>query len=170
MNRIFLPLAALLVVSGFGVLAFSQRPWAPRSDIEQPIPFSHRIHAGVNSIPCQYCHEYARRSDNSGAPPVQRCVGCHGDSLFGGLQPVTRPWSNHNQPPFEIRWNRVYTMPDFVRFSHAPHIHAGLACQACHGPVETMDRVVPVYEINMGFCVDCHTRRKAPLDCFVCHH
>jgi len=170
MNRIFLPLAAVLLISGATVIAFSQRPWLPRMDVVQPIPFSHRIHAGVNKIPCQYCHEYARRSENAGIPPVERCVGCHGSGITGGIKPVTRAWSDHTQPPFEIRWNRVYTLPDFVKFFHSPHIHAGIQCQQCHGDVQNMDRVVPVKEINMGFCVDCHTQRKASLDCVSCHH
>jgi hypothetical protein len=29
---------------------------------------------------------------------------------------------------------------------------------------------VPAFEINMGFCVDCHTEKKATLDCVGCHH
>ncbi len=85
-------------------------------------------------------------------------------------RPVTRPWTDNTPEAFEIQWNRVYTLPDFVRFTHRPHIHAGIECQSCHGPVQTMDRVVPVHEINMGFCVDCHTEKKATLDCVGCHH
>ncbi|HUY28134.1 MAG TPA: cytochrome c3 family protein [Candidatus Binataceae bacterium] len=170
MNRIFLPLAAVLLISGASVIAFSQRPWLPRMDVVQPIPFSHRIHAGVNEIPCQYCHEYARRSENAGIPAVARCVGCHGSGIVNGIKPVTRAWSDRAQPPFEIRWNRVYTLPDFVKFAHSPHIHAGIRCQQCHGEVQKMDRVVPVKQMDMGFCVDCHTQRKASLDCVSCHH
>jgi len=98
------------------------------------------------------------------APPMPEPIA------KGGIEPVTRPWTDHAQPPFEIQWNRVYTLPDFVRFPHNPHIHAGVQCQSCHGPVETMDRIVPVYEINMDFCVDCHTERHATLDCVGCHH
>jgi hypothetical protein len=97
-------------------------------------------------------------------------VGCHGSQKSGGLLPVTRPWTDNTQSNFEIRWNRVYTLPDFVRFTHRPHINAGLACQTCHGPVETMERIQPVHEINMGFCIDCHTKRGATQDCYVCHH
>jgi hypothetical protein len=170
MNRIIIPLAVLTFLCGVSVVAFSERPWAPRVDVEQPLPFSHRVHAGINHIPCQYCHEYARRSQTSGAPPIERCVGCHGSALTGGIKPVTRPWTDHQHQPFEIRWNRVYVLPDFVRFTHKPHIWAGVACQSCHGDVQTMDRVTPVYEINMGFCIDCHTKRGATQDCFVCHH
>src|SRR6202171_6832921 len=101
MNRTVLPLALLLLILGGAVIAFSERPWAPRADVVQPIPFSHRIHAGVNKIPCQYCHEYARRSTTSGVPPVQRCVGCHGSQKTGGLLPVTRAWSHNKQTGFE---------------------------------------------------------------------
>ncbi|MGH7814832.1 MAG: cytochrome c3 family protein [Candidatus Binataceae bacterium] len=171
MNRTIIPLAILLIVSGAGVVAFSQRPWAPRTDVTQPIQFSHRVHAGVNKIPCQYCHAYARRSSDAGIPAVSRCVGCHGNgTLGGGIQPVTRPWTDNQRPPFEIVWNRVYTLPDFVRFTHRPHINAGIKCQRCHGPVQTMDRIVPAYEINMGFCIKCHTQRHATLECENCHH
>ena len=73
-------------------------------------------------------------------------------------------------PYGEIAWNRVYTLPDFVRFAHRPHVLAGVACQECHGPVETMDRIVPVQDINMGFCITCHTERHVSKDCSVCHY
>src|SRR5208337_2570924 len=148
MNRALIPVAIILLLIGAAVAAFSQRPWLPRADVVQPLPFSHRVHAGINKIPCQYCHEYARRSSVSGVPPVQRCVGCHGTSgaLHAALRPVTRPWSDQTPTQFEIRWNRVYTLPDFVKFTHKPHIAANVTCQTCHGPVEEMERVVPVHE------------------------
>lgn len=176
MNRIILPLVGVFLALGVSVVLFSERPWLPRTDVVQPIPFSHRIHAGVNHIPCQYCHEYARRSENAGVPPVERCVGCHGSASFAGemqtagIQPVTRPWTDHHPASFEIQWNRVYQLPDFVKFTHRPHIAAGIRCQHCHGPVQTMDRIVPVYQIDMGFCVSCHTQHHATLDCVNCHH
>src|SRR6202011_4489228 len=103
MNRILIPVSLFMFVIGLYMVGVSQRPWAARSDIEQPIPFSHRVHAGINKIPCQYCHEYARVSGMSGVPPVERCVGCHGSALLGGIQPITRAWTDSRQPPFEIR-------------------------------------------------------------------
>jgi hypothetical protein len=30
--------------------------------------------------------------------------------------------------------------------------------------------VEPVHEINMGFCLNCHSKRGATQECFVCHH
>jgi hypothetical protein len=171
-NRVVLPVAILLVLVGAVVAALSEHPWSPRRDVVQPIPFSHRVHAGVHQIPCQYCHEYARRSQTAGVPPVQRCLGCHMKvgTQQAALPAVTQPWTDTAQPPGEIPWQRVYTLPDFVRFAHRPHVLAGIACQDCHGPVETMDRVVPVYDINMGFCISCHTARQVTKDCSICHY
>ena len=162
----------LLIVLGISIAAFSQHPWSPRPDVVQPIPFSHRIHAGIRAIPCQYCHAEARRSETAGVPPIRRCIGCHSKTADNGmaLAAVTEPWTDDRPLPGEIHWQRVYTLPDFVRFTHRPHIVAGLACQRCHGPVETMDRVVPVHDINMGFCLDCHRQRQASTDCVTCHY
>ena len=172
MSRVILTIAVALVLVAAGVAAFSEHPWSPRRDVVQPIPFSHRIHAGVKKIPCQYCHEYARRSQTSGVPPVQRCLGCH--MKVGGeqtaLAATTQPWTDSTRIPGEIAWQRVYTLPDFVHFAHRPHILAKVRCQECHGPVETMDRVEPVHDINMGFCLDCHTKKDASKDCVTCHY
>lgn len=163
-----LPVAALLAT--VTLTFFSERPWLPQTHIVQPIPFSHYVHAGEHHIPCEYCHAYARRSDFAGVPPVERCVGCHGSMNWRAVRPVTRPWTNPQKSQFEIRWNRVYVLPSFVRFSHRIHIHANIACQTCHGPVQTMNRITPVKAIDMGFCVGCHTRRNVTRDCFACHY
>jgi hypothetical protein len=163
-----LPLVALLAT--VAITLFSERPWLPQTHVVQPIPFNHRVHAGVHHIPCEYCHAYARRSDFAGVPPVQRCAGCHSSLNWRKIQPVSRPWMNPQKSPFEIRWNRVYVLPSFVRFSHRIHVHANIACQTCHGPVQTMNRVEPVKTIDMGFCINCHTQRNVTRDCFACHY
>ena len=79
-----------------------------------------------------------------------------------------------------IAWNRVHTLPDFAYFDHRPHLNAGVSCQQCHGPVETMEQVRQEQNLTMGWCVNCHrdanrtgvAERKvnASLDCQVCHH
>jgi len=169
--RRIVPPALLLLLAGGLATAFSQRPWAPRSGVVQPVEFSHRVHAGVDAIPCQYCHAYARRSRNAGVPPMERCIGCHRQVPGAGLTvPARQPWTETRQLPFQVAWNRVYALPDFVRFNHRPHVRVGVACQECHGPVETMDRIEPVAEIDMGFCITCHTQRGASRDCSVCHY
>jgi len=170
--RRVVPAVLVLLVGGTMTFALSQRPWAPRRGVVQPIEFSHRIHSGEHAIPCLYCHEYARRSRNAGVPPMARCIGCHRQvaAPLEASAPAERPWSEPGPAPYGVAWNRVYALPDFVRFSHRPHVLAGVACQECHGPVERMDRVEPVHEINMGFCITCHTERNVSRDCFLCHY
>ncbi len=80
-----------------------------------------------------------------------------------------------------IRWVRVYNLPDFVFFDHRSHVNAGVTCQTCHGPVETMERVAQVPDLTMGWCVNCHRdvkngkfpelKGKNPsISCTVCHY
>ncbi len=44
---------------------------------DQPIKFSHKTHAGVHKINCQYCHDGARRSKHSIIPATNTCLNCH---------------------------------------------------------------------------------------------
>ena len=169
--RRVIPIALALLAIGGLTAAVAEHPWTPRRGVVQPIEFSHRVHAGEHEIPCQYCHEYARRSRSAGVPPMQRCIGCHRQGVdLPSVRDAHQPWTDDHQLPFQVVWNRVYALPDFVRFSHRPHIRAGVACQECHGPVETMDRVEPAKEINMGFCISCHAARNVSRDCALCHY
>lgn len=78
-----------------------------------------------------------------------------------------------------IVWARIHQVPDFVYFDHRPHVAAGLACQKCHGPVETMEQVRQTATLNMGWCLNCHRGRDGTLvaglpvnaisDCSACH-
>lgn len=129
----------------------------------QPIRFSHKIHAGQDAIPCQYCHIYARRSSISGVPPVRICMGCH--QLIGTqldeVQKVHKYW-NDKKP---IPWVKIFDIPDFVGFPHFKHVNArneiypsGVACETCHGPIKTM-AVVEKRDADfglMGWCLRCH--------------
>lgn len=71
--------------------------------------------------------------------------------------------------PVPIRWQRVHRTPDFVSFDHRSHVTAGVSCQRCHGPVETMERVRQFATLEMGWCVNCHRQNSATLDCGACH-
>lgn len=185
----------------------------------QPIAFSHRLHAGELSIPCQYCHSGADRSRTAGIPPLNTCMNCHSkvsssflaaraeaaaaekerrkprpivsdelrkiyDAL--GVDPEGKPVPG--KAPAPLKWTRVHNLPDFVYFDHRPHVSAGLACQTCHGPVETMETMRQAASLSMGWCVNCHrsTKVEAPLlnwprkasqggqhasvDCKACHY
>lgn len=130
---------------------------------DQPLPFSHKIHAGDNKIDCQYCHIYARRSWVAGAPPVRVCMGCHTTVAtdLQVIQKLTKYWEDKTPIP----WRKIHDVPDFVRFPHFKHVNAknetfpaGVSCQQCHGPVQDME-VVQVANPEfgtMGWCLSCH--------------
>ena len=74
-----------------------------------------------------------------------------------------------NQEP--IPWIKVHDLPDFVHFPHKRHVAAGVECQTCHGPVETMDRVTRMAPTEMGLCLTCHRENNVEhgIDCLTCH-
>ncbi len=44
---------------------------------EQPIFYSHKVHAGTNQISCLYCHGGAQDSKQASVPSVNACMNCH---------------------------------------------------------------------------------------------
>jgi hypothetical protein len=147
---------------------------APADTTIQPIAFPHNIHAGTYKLDCMYCHFSAERSVDAGLPPVTTCAGCH--RLIPGTanpQEIVKlmGYASRNE---SIPWTRVYKVSDHVHFPHMRHINAGLKCQECHGPVETMGAIEtqdPAWPgRDMGMCVQCHIERGASRDCAVCHY
>lgn len=146
----------------------------------QPIPFSHALHAGEYKIDCMYCHTGTDQARAAGVPSVEVCMGCH--AQFGGdlegVQTLKKLWEAQ-QP---IEWVQVHRVPDHVKFRHNRHVQAGVACQRCHGPVETMDKIqmtpdtiwwpwlLPSKKLEMGWCIDCHRQNQASQDCLTCHY
>ncbi len=153
-------LAGILLI--FFILAHSTS--AP----DQPIAFSHKIHAGDYKIPCQFCHPFAERSPVAGVPSVRVCMGCH--QITAAQKPEVQNLKTYWDKDEPVPWVRVHNLPGHVRFAHQPHIRKGLTCQECHGLVETMDRLRKAAPLSMGWCVRCHVKRDADRDCMVCHH
>jgi hypothetical protein len=112
----------------------------------------------------------------AGLPSVEKCMGCHRNVQVReekdqpDVDALLRLWEE-GQP---LRWAKVNDQPDFVYFSHRPHVAKGVSCEACHGDVSHMDLARPVHNMNMGFCLACH-RQQAPekvehlVDCQTCH-
>src|SRR6185295_7927039 len=44
---------------------------------EQPIFYSHKVHAGTNQINCLYCHGGAWEGKHANIPSVNICMNCH---------------------------------------------------------------------------------------------
>ena len=132
-------------------------------NIEQPIPFSHKLHVVNNGLSCEYCHSSARVSSNAGIPPVRTCIGCHAlvkgrsDEQKKEIKKITDAWAKKEPIP----WKKIHDLPDFVHFSHEKHIKAGFDCTNCHGDVTETKHPVPkpLYgevPLSMGWCISCH--------------
>jgi hypothetical protein len=159
------------VIAGSGVLvlfigAVFLASSGGAKDEKQPLAFSHKIHAGENKIACEYCHSYARRAAVAGIPSVQRCMGCH--KITAANKPEVQKLQNHWNQKQPIQWVKVTSMPDFVFFEHWPHVRAGVKCQTCHGPIETMEETQP-NTLIMSECLACHRKEKVSIDCMICH-
>ena len=121
---------------------------------EQPIPFSHRVHAGELGLDCRYCHNTVEETQHAAIPPTQTCMNCHAQ---------IHPQSENIQPLFEsyetgmpIQWVRVHDLPQYSYFNHGAHVTRGVSCVECHGRVDTMDVVYQHETLSMGWCLDCH--------------
>ncbi len=122
--------------------------------VEQPIPFSHQIHAGLIGTDCRYCHTSVNQTAYANIPPTETCVTCHTqvkqDSPY--IQPV---WQSL-ETGLPIEWRRVHDLPDFVYFNHSIHVTKGIGCTECHGRVDQMPVVWKEEALFMGWCLNCH--------------
>ncbi len=135
--------------------------------IRQPIAFSHRLHVTDKEIDCFYCHPYGERSMNAGLPSADKCLGCH-DHIIPEHEEILK-LKGFKERGENVPWVRVYYNPDHVYFPHFMHLkEKNIACQDCHGEVERVDTLHQV-TFYMGFCIDCHNRREASVECTACH-
>ncbi len=187
-NKIYITLVILVLCVGFGV-------WLSESAIglgrtknyqpEQPIFYSHKVHAGINQISCLYCHGNAWESKHATVPSLNVCMNCHaaindythGPKLYredgaevDGTAEIQKLYSytgydpkagKYTQPGKPVEWIKIHNLPDHVFFSHAQHIRAGkVQCQTCHGPIQQMNEVKQFAELSMGWCINCHRTTK----------
>lgn len=153
----------------------------------QPIHYSHKIHAGDNQIDCNFCHSSARKSKTAGIPSLNVCMSCHKNisevaeetateeyskefydgeiaKLYKavGWSPEEQEYSGKTEP---VKWVRIHNLPDFAYFNHSQHVTvAGIACQTCHGEVESMEIMEQFAPLTMGWCIDCHRQTNVNLE------
>lgn len=188
-----LGLALLAILVFLALSSWGQKPAAAARPSVQPINFPHNVHVQTYKMDCQYCHSDARRSEYAGLPSVSRCMGCH--KITAADRPEIQKLAEYASKGEPVPWVRVYTLPEFTYFPHKAHVRAGVQCQTCHGPVETMTTVAaatgptlvndllnlvgvkpPAPPLTMGWCIDCHREQNAtrgtnaPMDCVTCHH
>lgn len=160
---LFVTIFSLKTMVVEGIAAGRQQGYAP----QQPIKFSHQVHAGLNETECLYCHNIAERSKHAGIPETNVCLNCHTVVVEGTNSGKFEIDKIHeaNASGEPIEWVKVHNLPDHVFFSHAQHVGVGnLECQECHGPVEEMDVIEQVPDLSMGWCLDCHRTRKVEFE------
>ena len=121
---------------------------------EQPVEYSHRLHAGQLGMDCRYCHNWVENSPHANVPPTQTCMNCHSQVKTQSLKllKVRQSWAT-GEP---IEWVKVHHLPDYARFSHAVHVNSGVGCETCHGRIDQMEVVAQEEPLSMGWCLECH--------------
>jgi len=146
-------------------LVFSPEMSAMGYAPEQPVAYSHALHAGKMDIDCRYCHTAVETTAKATIPPTATCLNCHANVRTESPKlAMVRESAASGQP---IPWVRVHDLPDFVYFNHAGHIQSGVGCVSCHGRVDRMEVVEQVSPLNMAWCLKCHRNPDAnlrPLD------
>jgi len=125
----------------------------------QPVPFSHKHHAGELGIDCRYCHVSVETSADAGFPATHVCMSCH--SQLWTQAPMLAPVRQSLAENRSIEWKRVARVPDYVYFRHDIHIAKGVSCFECHGRVDRMPLMYRAKAFEMRWCLDCH-RNPAP--------
>lgn len=121
---------------------------------EQPIPYSHRLHAGELGIDCRYCHNQVENSPHANIPPVETCLNCH--NMIKTDSPHIAKLKEAFATNTPIEWVQIHELPDYAYFNHSAHLNAGVSCVSCHGRVDQMEVVHQVEPLSMGWCLDCH--------------
>lgn len=156
---------------------------------EQPIFYSHKVHAGTNQISCLYCHGNTEDGKQANIPSLNVCMNCHmniteytgeplkdseGNEIDGTAEiaklhkavgfakgQTANNWSMDTTMKYPIEWVKIHSLPDHVYFNHSQHVKAGkVQCQTCHGEIQNMDEVKQFAELSMGWCINCHRETK----------
>lgn len=149
-----------LALAGGGLVTFVVSYWfSPKhTDVgyapEQPVAYSHKLHAGLLGMDCRYCHQDAEHSPHASVPDTNTCMNCHGQVLPQSpkLEPVRQSAKNGTPIP----WIKVHMLPEYAYFNHEAHLRAGVGCVSCHGRIDKMEVVRQAEPLSMGWCLDCH--------------
>jgi len=192
-NKLFIAIAGIIIfiLAGYwivngGVEMGRQQNYMPH----QPIFYSHKVHAGINQINCQYCHAGVNDSRQAMIPSTNVCMNCHkqiseytGEQLFdhegnkvdgtaqiqelykyAGWDPAKKDYKRNAKGEIlatPIKWTKIHNLADFVYFNHSQHVNVGnVQCQTCHGPIQEMDEVKQFESLSMGWCINCHRETK----------
>ncbi len=149
---------AVFIAAALGYLgwAVTESPYFTDVNVprEQPVPFSHKHHVTDDGIDCRYCHTSVEKSSFAGIPSTHICMSCH--SRLWTTSPMLEPVRLSYQTDKSLEWTRVNAVPDFAYFDHSIHVHKGVGCTTCHGPIGEMPLTWRANTLYMRWCIDCH--------------
>ena len=135
----------------------------------QPIAYSHKQHIALG-LQCLDCHSSADVGAAATIPSVRKCMLCH--AKIAAAKPEIKKLAEFASKKREVPWQRVYGFPpeSLVKFQHAPHVRANVACATCHGDMTQATTAERLVKHTMGTCLSCHRQNKASEDCASCHY
>ena len=175
-----LPVTVFVVLCSFALTYFASR--AERDGVgytpDQPIAYSHKLHAGNMKIDCQYCHVAVEKSRHAMVPAMATCMNCH--TVARKDTPEIIKLTEYYNEGIPLQWKRVNKVPDYAYFRHSVNINKGIDCVSCHGEIERLEKVGQMSSFTMGSCLNCHRDaherlpylenvKKGPENCSACH-
>lgn len=178
--RVRLPIILFVILLSLVITYFASR--SERDGVgyspDQPILFSHKLHAGDMKIDCQYCHIAVEKSRHAMIPAIETCMNCH--RIARKDKPEIMKLTKFYTEGVAIPWKRIHKVPDFAYFNHSVHVNKGIDCVNCHGDVKQMEKISQMNSFVMSACLDCHRNAHerfpkltnlnlGPDNCFACH-
>jgi hypothetical protein len=163
-NKIPLAIAAGTPVVLIGIIGAVWYYFSPSfTDVgyqpNQPVPFSHQLHAGQLGMDCRYCHNTVEKAAHAAVPPTETCMGCH--SQVRKTSPLLAVVRESYATDRSIPWSKIHMLPEHAHFDHSVHVGGGVGCVECHGRVDQMVKVYQTQPLSMSWCLDCH-RNPSP--------
>jgi hypothetical protein len=121
---------------------------------DQPVLYSHKLHAGLMGMDCRYCHNAVEDGPHANVPTSEVCMNCHKGVRTDSPEIIELTAAHEAGEP--IRWAKVHLLPDYAYFSHQAHVHANVGCASCHGRMDQMEVVRQAEPLSMGWCLECH--------------
>jgi hypothetical protein len=181
--KVRLPITIVVILISFALTFYLSR--AERDGVgyspEQPIKYSHKLHAGTLKIDCKYCHNAVDKSRHAMVPSASTCMNCH--QIARKDKPEIVKLKKYYDEGKPIPWKRIHKVPEYAYFNHSAHVNKNIDCISCHGDVAKMEVVEQVHAFTMGKCLECHREpaqkmpyikdvasiKKGPEDCGSCH-
>ncbi|HNR29759.1 MAG TPA: cytochrome c3 family protein [Candidatus Hydrogenedentes bacterium] len=128
---------------------------------DRGLRFPHATHA--DDLGCTDCHDMSRPEGL--IPDHETCSTCH--DIDTDNPTPEQCGMCHTREDYALDARSSVLPAGEIKFSHDPHVAAGLECGVCH---EDPDQRILPKKATKAFCMDCHQATDPKLnECQVCH-